>query len=303
MPAHAADDVRIEWVATPGCDARARVERRVEADLGAARMPATRVVVTASGAGDEWHAALSITGATELNREVTAESCETLADAVAIVTVVALDPFALARSVEPLPAPAKGVAPTPVPRRPPTAAVVTPTPRSRVRPHAALRLELGASAFSLPQVGAQLGIAPIVVLRRARFELPVRWRAPSDRAAPEGVTVRMQQVTLGPRGCWVPTRGAIGLLVCGGLDAGLIAARGRGAALAKQRTAVQPWLAVTGAIGASWRVNRRFATWLAVEGSVATLQTTFHLREPGDVWQGARAALLAAIGGELHFPR
>lgn len=306
--ARAADGVTVEWLAPRECSAALRVQTRIAEDLGGTRMPEADVTAVVTGEPGAWRAVLTVDGVVHIEREVTAPSCETLADAVALVTVVALDPFAITppieRRVPPDPAPLRSepraTEPVPPARAPEEPSVA---PRRRSLPEAALRVEVGGSAFALPQPGAVLGLAPVVDVGRLRLELPVRWRVPYDEPAPRDVEVRMQQLTVGPRACGVPRRGAIGLLLCGGLDAGLVAARGRGAALAREQTAIEPWLAVTAAVGVRWRVNRRFATWAIVEGAVSALRPAFHVVEDGDVFESPPATLLVAIGGELRFPR
>ncbi|HWB81700.1 MAG TPA: hypothetical protein VG755_42350, partial [Nannocystaceae bacterium] len=78
---------------------------------------------------------------------------------------------------------------------------------------------------------------------------------------------------------------------------------GRGDALQRRHTAIAPWLTVNAALGVRWRIARRFATWLAIEGAVTAVRPAFHLVDDGDVYRAPPAALLVAIGGELHFSR
>ncbi|HWB75068.1 MAG TPA: hypothetical protein VG755_08925, partial [Nannocystaceae bacterium] len=209
-----AGDVSVAWTGPPDCDGGARIERRIADDLGGAQFPATHVAIAVARSADAWRGALTIAGATSLQRELVAPSCETLADAAAIVTVVALDPFAISGRVHAAAAP-PAPAPAPAPTRDVVAAAPPPVRR---RPVIALRIELGASAFALPRTAAVVGLAPLVELAHWRFELPVRWHVPFAEPVRTGVDVRMQQLTVGPRGCAMPGRGAIRMLVCGGLD-------------------------------------------------------------------------------------
>jgi hypothetical protein len=304
--------IEVRWDGSGDCERSDRLRRRIALDLGErAPSTATRLDVDAATDGDRWRARLRLSGATALERSFTAPDCDALADAAALVAVVALDPFAIAPRVAartrveaPAPAPSPGATPVPEPAPLPAVPVAAPKPTRTAREpvHFALRAELGLSAFALPRIGATVGLAPLVEGRRWRVELPLRWSLPREQFLREGVGGRLQLVAANPRGCFVPGRGALGVPLCAGLDAGAMIARGRGDALARSDVAATRWLAATLAVAVRWRVHRRFATWLAIEGAVPFGRPRFHVVTAGEVHQAAPAALFVAIGGELHFP-
>ena len=312
-PDASAGPITVRWSGPGECERAERVRQRIATDLGERVPPATTEIdVAVAGDGRGWHATLAIRGPAATQRRLGAPDCDALADAVALVSVIAVDPFALVPQVHAItstdvvvPAPAPGLtpdaeatrlvrAPTPAPRR-----VV---PRSRPAIHAALRAELGISAFALPGVGPVVGLAPIVDGGRWRLEVPVRWSLPRERLVRAGIGGRLQLVAGNPRGCWVPGRGAIGVPLCAGVEAGAMIARGRGNALARTTTAASGWIAATLSVAVTWRVHRRFSTWLAVEGAVPFGRPRCHVVADADVHQAGPATLVVAIGGELHFP-
>lgn len=304
-PPAADADLVVTWTGSTECDGSERLRERITADLGSA-VPPTGVDVVVVDDDGALRGELTLRGPSVLRRSIAASDCEALADALAIVTVVALDPFVIVARMDPAP-----IVPTqrPTPIAPPAVAsrpAVAPPPAigSRPRPpiHAALRLELGASAFALPGLGAVLGVAPLFDRGRLRFEAPLRWSLPRQHTIRTGIGGRLQLVSVGPRACFVPGRGPIGVLLCGGLDLGAMIATGRGRALVRTTTAVQPWVAAVAAVGLRWRVHPRFATWLALEGAVPFARPAFHVVDDADVHRAGRATIAFAIGGELHFP-
>jgi hypothetical protein len=299
----------VQWSGASECDARERLRGRIEGDLGVA-VPDTTLDVVVTGEAGRWRAAVTLRGASEMRRDIVASDCDALTDAIALVTVVALDPFAIVASL-------RRTAVVPEPREPPPKAttVRTPAPKSVARPvpldppprsrptaHAALRGELGVSAFALPGLGAVVGLAPLVDRGRLRIEAPVRWSLPREHGVRTDLDARLQLVTIGPRACFVPGRAAISALLCGGVELGAMIATGRGRALVRTTTVAQPWIAAAAAVGLRWRVHRRFAVWLALESAIPIARPAFHVVTDADVHQAAPATLSFAIGGEVHFP-
>lgn len=314
MPARAG--IRVAWSGPPGCDDGARLRERLGADLGdGVDSIAADVDVRVVAERGSWRAHLRVDGPVSLQRELTASSCTRVADAAAIVTVVAIDPFVLAPRVAVALAPTQlDVVPEPtLPAAEADAGVVAANPARAAVPAArlprrrelagALRVELGGWGYAMPGLGVALGLVPLLDVGRLRVELPVRWRTPSVRPVQPGVSVRTQQLAVGPRLCGVPRRGAIGVALCGGAEAGFISARGRGPALARDRLSVRPWASVTGAVAVDWRVHRRFALWLGLEGALALVRPAFHVVEAADAFRVGPATLFVAVGAELRFPR
>jgi hypothetical protein len=299
--------VTVRWSGADACDGGNRLRERIADDLGTA-VPETTVDVVVTSENDGWRGAVTLRGASEMHREIVASECRALADAVALVTVVALDPFAIVERThvvvdEPPEAPPEVPAVrTPAPAPTPVPAVVPPPRRPRPTPTAGVRVELGVSAFALPGLGPVLGLAPLVERGRLRIEAPVRWSLPRDHGVRDDVAGRLQLFTIGPRACFVSGHAAIGALVCGGLELGAMIASGRGRALVRTTTAAQPWVAAVAAVGLRWRVHRRFALWLAIESAVPFARPGFHVVADADVHRAAPATLSFAIGGELHFP-
>jgi hypothetical protein len=312
-PPTSVEPIGVRWSGPGECERAERVRRRIAADLGdrVATTP-SELDVRASGDASGWHATLELRGAAAMQRRLGARDCDALADAVALVAVIALDPFVLTPRVHAIahaqevvvPAPAPGIAPDAAPpafvrapEPPPRGA----GPRSRPAIHAALRVELGVSAFALPGIGPVVGLAPVLDGGRWRVEMPLRWSSPRERVVRDGVGGRLQLAAANPRGCWVPGRGAIGVPLCAGIEAGAMIARGRGEGLASTTTAASRWVAATLSVAVTWRVHRRFSTWLAVEGAVPFGRPRFHVVADADVHEAGPAALVVAIGGEVHF--
>jgi hypothetical protein len=303
--------IAVHWAAPGECERGERARRRIAIDLGE-RTPGERVDVDVrvQPDGEAWRAMLELRGPTQAQRTIVARDCDALADGVALVVVVALDPFALGRAARTRTLAAReeaalARAEPPSDDAPPAQVERAPSRRgTRLREpvHAALRAELGASAFALPGIGVLVGIAPVVDGDRWRVEVPVRWSLPREQNVREGVGGRLQLVAAGPRGCWVPGRRTVGVPLCAGLEAGAMIGRGRGDALVRTDVAATRWLAATLSVAVRWRVHRRFATWLAIEGIVPFGRPAFHVVRDGDVFQSRAAAVLVALGAELHFP-
>ena len=301
----------LDWRAPPGCPERAEVVAGVRAYLPGLQDPsddpraaASRITADLSQAATGWDAQVHIDGIDGSDtRKFSADSCAELADAIALISAVALDPVVVADTVrawerppatEPVPVPAPVPASTPSPE-PDPAPVAEPDPDTDTEPFDATiqRVETGEDDPPIPPprsvrlgvgaagtggwgpatagfAGVQLGFA--VLGRRWRWELDGHYAVPRTLSMGDGRRGRMQGWAVGTRGCVVPALGArqtIELPVCGGLEAGQVLARGL-EPTANARAGAQAWLAVLAGPGLRWVFIQRLA--LAVDvAAVAAL--------------------------------
>jgi hypothetical protein len=247
-----------------------------------------RIAASVSSEGRTWTAALRTSGREgNVERSFSAPSCTELADAVALITAVALDPVLVARrtqviddepelveSIEP-------PKPSEVPESPePEAIVETEVPEPESDPLRGLVLTESADSAPLERdvdlgIGVQgfgawgptaagfggLAGSFAVFAGRWRWQLDGGWWAPRVQTLDDGRSGRIQGWWLGTRGCVVPRVGAVELPLCPGIEAGQAIARGI-APTTNVRGARQPWVAIVVSPGLRWAFVDRVALTL-----------------------------------------
>ena len=311
-PARASDPVELRWDAPASCPAAAFHEP-LQRYLGARSFAAPRPVRARLRATspDRWQLDLTITGAAEATRRLTADRCETIADAAAFIVAQALTDAA---APPPPQAPPQGLIPTPpelppdpsapiatIPE-PPTSPAIdpepTPTPdpatptidRATQQPpptappppprplRVALRLGGGLSGGALPTVGGELAGLLGLLGPRWRVDLLVRGVLPTRARSTVDPTIsaRLGLWALGARACAVPRRAALEFPLCAGAEFGQVIARSDG--LDRDGRAAVSWAAVTASPGLAWSPRPWLALVVSAQLAVAVIRHDFVVR-------------------------
>jgi hypothetical protein len=219
----------------------------------------------------------------ETRRVVEAVDCAELVDALALVTVLAVDPTRIAVADPPDPP----VAPAPAASR-------------------AWSLGVGTGAASA--LGVTPGALPVLPAfleaeRRGvgRVRLGVRWGRRTSDAAVGSATFAWTRVQLD--GC--PDRAAIGrgavaAGVCAGLQVGAL--RGEGAGVAEARAASRPWLAAVVAGRLRWRASSRWFAELEAAAVLPQVRDRFYFMPDTTIHRVPPAATELAVSLGVSIP-
>lgn len=292
---HAHDEpptLALRWSAIAPCPTREQLVERIGAQgltLGEwvpevhdhARLSA-RIDVAPAGA--VWRAELELVDADgRAQRSFEASSCDALAEAVALIVAVTLDPVAVTQAlarrdaaiVEPEPSPEPEPAPEPEPTaRPPLGPVASDDDeqgiqlvldadddelqrRARPRLRVGVSLHGGASYGPTLRAFGLLGGRAALLGEAWRVELGARWAAPR-RVVDTGAAASIDAWMVELRGCGVPKPGPIELPICLGVEAGLVRGLGRDPVPDPAR-ATFAWLAPSLSVGLRWAPVERFA--------------------------------------------
>lgn len=308
--------LRVDWTAEPSCpDAEAlRVElvRLLRRELRFDPDAEARVEGIIRRRAGAFELALSVSaGELHERRTLTAERCEELRTAAALVVSLALEPWAAGMAQPSVPEPETEGEPT-EPKAPPEAPdehatanteldppgepappvmlepdddaslaleppgpPPSPPPPVRRRGHVGLLVHGGLGIAQHATLAGGLGGALAYLGRSWRVELTAIHWFPT-RIDAGGASVRPRLTTGGVRGCWVPHRGRWELPICGGLEAGAMRASATGSGVTTV-TSTGPWLGLLAGAGAAWRAT----SWLALRASadltVAAWRPAFHL--------------------------
>lgn len=230
---------------------------------------------------DEWAVELTIEGPVSVERRsFAAETCETAAEATALVLAMALEgePPTDEPTAQPEPAPTEPEPdPEPAPTEPPTPPAVTPeaAPVEPDPPEAnptgarttSTRGEgppgrdfgfavgvLGGGGYGPLTSGSGLVSLSLAVLGpRWRVALLGSWQPPTRVDLATGLgSARIDGFVAGARGCGVPATGRLDFPLCGGVEAGVV--RGRGLApVLSPRDAGQLYVGLEAGPGLYWR--------------------------------------------------
>jgi hypothetical protein len=275
-PPTPAADAAVIWRAPAGCPDDAAIEQRITALVGEPPVttPATAQV---RHAGDRYEVELVtwIDGGSQ-RRELAATSCAALADVVAVVIAVSLDPVI---TVVRAPVVANAVRTAAI--RDDRGAIPAIARRSKDRgPRAPLQIGFAIGAgygsgvarrgSAVTHLGFELGRSVRVlgwgVVIDARLWLPREFAA-----ADPSVRVSTLLGTVGLLGCVKGNVGRVELPVCLGAEVGGFRARGR-SNLSGGGPASYPWVAPRLRLGVRVPVARRVALWAAAEGAVPVLR-------------------------------
>lgn len=275
--------VPLEWRGSSRCDEGTRAAKVLAMLLdGSTPPPGQRAVVTVQPAQRAWVAVVEIeTPAGTLVRTLPGAPCRLVADAVALIVAVAVDPLGAGAAVEP------PLHPAPV-QSPPLPATVD-APSSRVaagssepvpaRSSAPLPTRVGSKARPVavgegppqpagPELASRRSIPTLSAFVRGGGAIggipgpsggwggglavtwgPLRLTVEGSQTRSRtvahsrfsGVGARVFGASGGLSVCWAPRSGALSMPICGGFEGGAFVAEGFG--LAQTRTVAVPWVA------------------------------------------------------------
>lgn len=291
-----AAEVRLGWSAPEGCPDAEAIRARIAA-LTAGRPDGVGTLeidasVVAQPDGYALRLATTLRGESGL-RELSSTECSTLADTVALVAAISLDPGLATdspgpdeppseptvlepRLVEPPSTPPDEPAAAPVETVDPTRPTKESGPRLMDRaprvpaPGLLLRGGLGPELGALPGPSAALRMSVGVAWPRVRLLLAATYLAPRRAEGPGDTAALYQQGSVALLGCGRFGRGAWSLPACAGIEAGGLRADGRG--LQTPGTVVGPWLGPAASVGVI-RTLRRGGLWLELEGVARSVAT------------------------------
>lgn len=293
----------VQWDAPAGCPDDTAVESRIAALVGDPTIvtPATAKV---QQRGDRYEVELVtwIDGGSQ-RRALAATSCDALADAVAVVIAVALDPVQTAetpRIVQTTEVAAIG-----------STTVRTSSPASPVRARAPkpplyFGLAIGGGYGSgIAPSGSGIVHLGLALGRRAwAIELDARlWpRREFDRSA---VRTHVTLGTVGLLGCGKGVFGRVEIPVCAGVEVGGL--RAFGPDLLANNPRNYPWIAPRARLGLRVLLGRGVGIWTAAEGAVPLAKAELHVRGVANqdqlVWSTQPASLRVMLGLDFRWVR
>jgi hypothetical protein len=252
----------------------------------------------------------------ERTRTLSATDCEVLADTVALVIAIAIDPAVAVASVEPPPARAEPAEPTadafpPEAPAPPAEATRTPHPETpeRPRPRGAVRPQprgavrvAGAGALGvLPGFAPGVDGAAALLLGRLRLELGFVWwfERVVDLVGADG-RAGLRAWSLDVRGCFVPSVPGVEFPLCGGVEAGLM--RGRGFDIDEPNRVSLPFVAIDLGPSIVWVPRRPVGLWMGVDLVVPVTRPAFSVDGQPPTHKPGSVAGTALLGVEGRFP-
>jgi hypothetical protein len=303
----AAPKLTFTWSSPAECTTENDVRMRVDRILGARSAPHenvdARAVVTQSGEIFRAEIQLNSAGQTSL-RHVEDTSCNALADAVALIVALTVNPEAAA-----LPKPIEDKPPEtkPIPTKPPETKPVeekksTPPPSSEKKSEAPNPEAVGRRPFyfgadflldvaTLKSLGAGAEIVAGFNPRHAAFEISGTWLSTQDAHYDADPTQGASEYSLGAgaRACWEVFDSTLDVGPCGGAElTGIFA-----------DTSVALFRALLGA-RAKLRFSR-FALRLAAEAAIPFTRPSFVIDNAGKVQGVAVLTLRTTFGAEIHF--
>ncbi len=297
---------RIEWHAPAECPDDTAVEARIGAMLGATPTASERATAEVVGDHEGWTVELAtyIDGAMQ-TRSLRADDCTVLAEAVAVVVAVALDPVAVATSEARddgphVPEPVAEAAPssTAAIDRAPVVASTTRAPHRRSW-WFGMRVAGGYGIGTAPGGTGLVGLALFAQTGRARIEVEGRWYGPRE-IVDDGAGARTQLGTAAALGCVELGRAVVTAPVCLGFEAGAL--RARGVEVLDPQTVNFPWAAPVARAALAARVHARVRMWLALEGAVLVVRPQLQqgFEAPQVLWQAPPVAARVMLGVEVR---
>lgn len=320
-------ELQLAWDAPPGCPDAAVVRRHAQARLeGRGSATVTEAMVRGSD-GEGWHLTISVQGPAGIDRrEVTATSCEELAEAAGLFIAVAAElevdgseevsePEEGTAALEVAPPQPVGEDVPPVPDEPSTVDSTASAPRSSLGPapiastptprvRGAVRIEGFAQLFRLlPATSGGLGGA--VALWPGAVPLRLEARAHyvfAQRATYQGGTVGADfDLWIGAAmACFEPRWSSLSFPMCTGLEAGGMRGRGVGVSAPGSGTAAFVGLPVDVAV--TWAPTRWLALWLGPRAMLSLRRPPFHVRDIDTLFRAGPGAVRVVAGVEVRFP-
>lgn len=280
--------IEIEWSAPPECPAPAELRASVVQLLGGERTrERVRAEATVVREGEGYAAQLVLAvGEQRSERRLQASGCAALADAVAVVVAVTVDPVQLLDEdrehvevaepiAEPIAAPV--VAPIDVPEIP-SVPVSAPTQARARAPGVHVRVFSGPDFGATPKITGAIGGA--IGLRgrwwRAEIDGSFAFARTTSLPSDEDVTAKISRWSIGARGCGVPTRGRLEVPLCAGVEVGQLVGAGTGQTMARA-TRARPWIAAVGGPALAIAVVPRLAIVVGADLVVPLWRARFEI--------------------------
>ncbi len=333
MPPSSSPPVDLRWDAVPSCEQSTRVRARLDDLLDQREGPGGTAVVLVTEHDDGWRATVEIEAkGASVRRVLEGRPCATLADAVALIIAVTVDPMGMG-DVVPSPVsstpeldPGETVVPSPEisPARveSPVSAVGArlesapsqqasadasprPAPSSRARrtiSTASVFVEGGGALGLVPGVGLQLGGGLTLSSGDARFVAAGAHGVARAVEHPEGIDAGADLWSTSGRAlaCWSPGRTRLSVAACGGVEAGSYAARGFG--LERSATVRTAWVAAIPRAQVTLWATRRLGLSLAAEAPVALVRPRFSIDDfAADLVRVGPAGLRMGLAIEVIF--
>ncbi len=334
----------LTWSAPAGCPPAAEVERALERVLQGTSERARAEIgmraearVSGDDDDDDYRVALTMQtrdGVSE--RQLRADQCRALADAVVLVIAMAVDPSAALPSsgldqggdeaggdAPEVPEPAR--APSPARAEPSEPAARAPSPRvdagrstSRVSEDArgepaepptrawgqlAPAMNMMVGTGGLPGVGVGVALGLDYLGRRWRLGARgVYWlqrRRALDELGLDGASMGLALGAARLRGCGVLGSARLEVPLCAGLELGGM--RGAGGGLPVNEVFTGLWTAIVASPGLRVRLTPALGLALQTELGLALTRPAFTVAPRGRVYRAPRTSLALALGIELRF--
>lgn len=316
--------VQVHWSAPATCPAVEHVRARTEALLGRGledpRHPQVEASVTIHRRSGAWSAVLELgTREGRRRRTLRAGSCLALADVVALLLAVTIDPTARFPTLEvapeairpvdrgpvgvpeAVPVPA-GEAPLPVePAAPQPPAGAPSRPARRRGPLGFVGAAFGLQGGGVPGLGLAAAGSAGLDWARARLLVTGAYAAPTHAYSfAPGASLAARQGWAAIAGCGLLARRRVELPLCGGWFAGAMRAVASG--LDGGRPQRLPWTGLVLGVGLRYVFHPRIAAAVDVLALVPVLRPSFVVEGLGVVHRAAAVAASGQIGLELRFP-
>lgn len=311
--------VDLRWDAPAGCPSQATVAGQIAAMVGDSPEAPARVEFGVERREDRWHLVGEISGVADSGRrELSAATCEELAEAAVLIVAIAVDPPVVPEPAAPEPVASEPVVPAPVV----TESVVTepvpiaevpesvPEPEPQPRPPVVRRRVSGLVGLS---GGLGLGAlpGPAGVVRLALGVRGDRWSAAlvQDVWLPRTQVVsalpeyggRFWLWSAGLRGCGVVPAGRVEVPLCATIAAGVMSGKGVGA-LSVSRSRLAPWVAASAGPGLRVPLGRGVGLVLAAELVAVLARPRFEITGEDVVCCEDRVGGQFTGGLELRLP-
>ncbi|MEX1365327.1 MAG: hypothetical protein AB1Z98_19520 [Nannocystaceae bacterium] len=318
--------VDTDWQGPAACEQGERLQTTVDSLLDP-RGPTARATVRVDPIDRGWRAEIEIdVDGARVRRVVDGGPCAAVADAVALIVAVTVDPVGAGTRVGERLAPSPPTAsvadapslvplPSASPTGPPRPAIAvsrpgpaspsdaqrarSPSPRS-----ASLLVDGGITSGLLPGIGGRVGGGAALWWRRARLALTAAHGFARALEHPDGVDAGANLSMTAGRlsACWAPALGRLSLPVCGGVEAGAYSASGFG--LQQTARVRSPWVALVPHVRPTVWVTRWLGLAAAIELPIALLRPTFAIDDfPAPLVVVGPAGARAGLSIELRFFR
>jgi hypothetical protein len=298
----------IQWTAPASCPNDATVEQRILAfvDVETEASPMIATVVEIEG-GFEVELVSTIDGETQ-RRTLQAATCETLADAVAAVVAVTIDPSTATTTTTTT---TTAVEPTATPEPPPTRPTVTrgvadappvAEPPARKPFEIGLRVGGGWGSAIAPSGSGIVGLAVSFGRKPWSLEAEGRlWIPRTFEASGEDYGARVTLGTAALAFCARPPTRVVEVPLCGGVEAGAMRAAPRG--LEEASVAVYPWAAPFLRVGLRLRLRDAVGLLLQVEGAVPTVLASIDITGDDSLRTTQRVSARVLAGLDFRWIR